>query len=107
MIAFSPDRKFSPHRLRWLIAGTAAMVATIIAANALVLAQMHESTLHGVEEDLLRQSVTLSKMVGHTFQSADLVLANVVDRARSEATADGNMNRIATEDFYLDRKSVV
>ncbi|HEX3506163.1 MAG TPA: diguanylate cyclase, partial [Xanthobacteraceae bacterium] len=97
----SPEQKFSANRLRWLIVGTAAVIATIIAANALVLAQMHESTLRDVEEDLLRQSLTLSEMVEHTFQSADLMLTNVVDRARNEAAADGNMNRITTEDFYL------
>jgi diguanylate cyclase (GGDEF)-like protein/PAS domain S-box-containing protein len=99
MIALSSDRKFSPHRLRWLIVGTAAIVATIAAANALVLAQMHESTLHDVEEGLLRHSATLSELVGHTFQSADLVLANVVDRARNEASADGDLSRVAAEDF--------
>ncbi len=100
MIAFSPDQKFSPHRLRWLIAGTAAIIATIVAANALVLAQMHSSTLHDVEEDLLRQSLTLSELVEHTFQSADLVLANVVERVRNEASPDGDLSRITTQEFY-------
>jgi len=99
MIAFSPDRKFSPHRLRWLVVATGAIVATIIAANALVLAQLRESTLHDVEEDMLRQSVTLSELVSHAFQSADLVLANVVEKVRTEAP-DGDLSRIATQEFY-------
>ena len=101
MIALSPDRKFSPHRLRWLIVGTAAAIATLAAANATVLAQMHQSTLHDTEEDLLRQSLTLSKLVEHAFQSADLVLANVVEKARNDAAPDGDLSRAATEDFYL------
>jgi diguanylate cyclase (GGDEF)-like protein/PAS domain S-box-containing protein len=100
MIAFSPDRKFSPPRLRWLVAGTAAVIATIVAANALVLAQMHASTLRDAQEDLLRQSLTLSELVEHTFQSADLVLANVVERVRNEAAADGDLSKIATQEFY-------
>ena len=86
MMSFSSDRKFSPHRLRWLIVGTVAAVVTIAAANALVLAQMHESTLLDTQEDLLRQSLTLSELVEHTFRSADLVLANVVEKARNEAS---------------------
>ncbi len=100
MIAFSPDRKFSSLRLRWLVVGAAAAVATLAAANALVLAQMHDSTLHDVEEDLLRQSLTLSELVEHTFQSADLVLANVVEKARNEAGPDGDLSRTATDDFH-------
>jgi diguanylate cyclase (GGDEF)-like protein/PAS domain S-box-containing protein len=100
MMAFSPDRKFSSHRLRWLSVGTAAIIATLAAANALVLAQMHESTLRDTEEDLLRQSVTLSELVEHAFQSADLVLINVVERARSEAAPNGDLSTTATEHFY-------
>jgi diguanylate cyclase (GGDEF)-like protein/PAS domain S-box-containing protein len=101
MIPLSPDRKFSSHRLRWLSVGTAAIVATIIAANALVLVQMRASTLREVQDDLLRQSLTLSQLVEHTFQSADLVLTNVIERARNEASAEGDLSRIATEEFYL------
>jgi diguanylate cyclase (GGDEF)-like protein/PAS domain S-box-containing protein len=100
MIAFSPDRKFSQRRLRWLIAGTAAVIATIVAANAMVLAQMHASTLHDVAENLLRQSLTLSELVEHTFQSADLVLANVVERVRNDASPNGDLSRTATQEFY-------
>ena len=101
MIPLSPDQKFSSHRLRWLVVGTAAIVATIIAANALVLVQMRASTLQQLQEGLLRQSLTLSQLVEHTFQSADLVLTNVVERARNEASADGDLGRTATEEFYL------
>jgi diguanylate cyclase (GGDEF)-like protein/PAS domain S-box-containing protein len=100
MMPFPSERKFSPHRLRWLIVGTVAVVVTIAAANALVLAQMHESTLRDTEEDLLRQSLTLSELVEHTFRSADLVLGNVVERARNEAAADGELSQIASQDFY-------
>ena len=100
MMSFSAERKFSPHRLRWLIAGTVAVVATITAANALVLAQMHQSTLRDTQEDLLRQSLTLSELVEHTFRSADLVLANVVEKARTEAAPDGDLSRLSSQEFY-------
>ena len=100
MMSFSSERKFSSHRLRWLIVGTVAAVVTITAANALVLAQMHQSTLRDTQEDLLRQSLTLSELVEHTFQSADLVLTNVVEKVRNEASADGELGRISTQEFY-------
>ena len=93
---YSSDRKFSPHRLRWLIVGTAIVIATIAAANAFVLAQMHESTLLDTEEDLQRQSLTLSELVDHTFQSADLVLANVAEKMRAEAEAAGDLRGVAS-----------
>ncbi|MGB7179054.1 MAG: PAS-domain containing protein, partial [Xanthobacteraceae bacterium] len=100
MMSFSAERKFSSHRLRWLIVGTIAAVVTITAANALVLAQMHQSTLRDTQEDLLRQSLTLSELVEHTFRSADLVLANVVEKARTEAAPDGDLSRLSSQDFY-------
>jgi diguanylate cyclase (GGDEF)-like protein/PAS domain S-box-containing protein len=100
MILFSSDRKFSPQRLRWLIVGTAIIVAAIAAANALVLGQMHESTLRGTQDDLLRQSLTLSEMVEHTFQSADLVLANVAEKMRSEVEASGDLRGVASQEFH-------
>ena len=99
-MSFSAERKFSSHRLRWLIVGTIAAVVTITAANALVLAQMHQSTLRDTQEDLLRQSLTLSELVEHTFRSADLVLANVVEKARTEAAPDGDLSRLSSQDFY-------
>jgi diguanylate cyclase (GGDEF)-like protein/PAS domain S-box-containing protein len=100
MMSFSSERKFSSHRLRWLIVGTVAAVVTITAANALVLAQMHQSTLRDTQEDLLRQSLTLSELVEYTFRSADLVLANVVEKARTEAAPDGDLSRLSSQDFY-------
>jgi diguanylate cyclase (GGDEF)-like protein/PAS domain S-box-containing protein len=100
MMLFSSDRKFSPHRLRWLIVGTTIVVAIIAAANALVLAQMHQSTLLDTQEDLLRQSLTLSEMVEHTFQSADLVLANVAEKMRSEVETRGDLRGVVSQQFH-------
>ncbi len=100
MILLSSDRKFSPHRLRWLIVGTAIVIATIVAANAFVLAQMHESTLLDTEEDLQRQSLTLSELVDHTFQSTDLVLTNVAEKMRAEVAATGDLRGVTSREFH-------
>jgi diguanylate cyclase (GGDEF)-like protein/PAS domain S-box-containing protein len=100
MILFSSDRRFSPHRLRWLIVGTVIVIATLAAANALVLAQMHDSALRQTQEDLQRQSLTLSELVEHTFQSADLVLANVAEKMRTQIAATGDMSGIKSQEFH-------
>jgi diguanylate cyclase (GGDEF)-like protein/PAS domain S-box-containing protein len=101
MTLLSSDRKFSPHRLRWLIVGTAIVVAILAAANALVLAQMHENALLDTQENLLRQSLTLSEMTDHIFQSADLVLANVAEKMRVEASDSGDLHGVASREFHL------
>ncbi len=94
------DPKFSSRRLRLLIVGAALLIATIAGANVLVLVQSHENTLHEVQEALLRQSLTLSELVDHTFQSADLVLADVAQKVkRSVSTGDGLL-QLSTEQFY-------
>ena len=71
-------------------------VAAIAAANILVIAQCYRSTLHEVQNNLLRQSMTLSELVNRSFQSVDLVLANVEDKVRREASTDGGMRRLTT-----------
>ncbi len=93
------ENKYSPRRLRKLIAGTVLAVAAIAAANILVIAQCYRSTLHEVQNNLLRQSMTLSELVNRSFQSVDLVLANVEDKVRREASTDGGMRRLTTADF--------
>jgi diguanylate cyclase (GGDEF)-like protein/PAS domain S-box-containing protein len=65
-----------------------------------VLGQMHESTLRGTQEDLLRQSLTLSEMVDHAFQSADLVLANVAEKMRNEVEATGDLHGVTSREFH-------
>ncbi len=83
------------------------IAAIIAAANALVLAQMHRSTLEEVQDDLLRQSLTLSELVEHTFRSADLVLANVAEKVKLNA-ASGDLDQLTSEEFHVflvDKKS--
>ena len=92
--------KYSPRRLRKLIAGTALAVTAIAGANILILAQSYQSTLHEVQDSLLRQSMTLAELVDHSFQTADLVLANVGDKVRREAAADGDLRGVTTQEFY-------
>jgi diguanylate cyclase (GGDEF)-like protein/PAS domain S-box-containing protein len=95
-----PETKYSPRRLRKLVVGTALAIVAIAGANILVLAQSYQSTLHEVENGLLRQSKTLSELVDRSFQSADLVLANVADKVRREAAEDGDLHRLTTQEFY-------
>jgi diguanylate cyclase (GGDEF)-like protein/PAS domain S-box-containing protein len=95
-----PETKYSPRRLRKLIVGTALVVAAIAGANILVLALSYQSTLHEVENGLLRQSMTLAELVDQSFQSADLVLANVGDKVRREAVPGGDLHRLTTQEFY-------
>ncbi len=94
-----PESKYSPRRLRKLIVGTALVVAAIAGANSLVLTLSYQSTLHEVENNLLRQSITLSELVGRSFQSVDLVLANVEDKMSRDVAADGDTRRLTSRDF--------
>ena len=94
------DSKFSSRRLRTLIVGAALLIATIAAANVLVLVQSHENTLHEVQEALLRQSLTLSELVDHTFQSADLVLADVAQKVRRSVSTGGDLLPLTTQQFH-------
>ncbi len=93
------ENKYSPRRLRKLIVGTALVVAAIAGANFLVLTLSYQNTLHEVENSLLRQSRTLSELVGRTFQSVDLVLANVEDKVNREVAADGGTLRLSSQEF--------
>jgi diguanylate cyclase (GGDEF)-like protein/PAS domain S-box-containing protein len=93
------ENKYSPRRLRKLIVGTALVVAAIAGANLLVLVLSYQNTLHQVENGLLRQSRTLSELVGRSFQSVDLVLANVEDKVNREVAADGDIHRLTGQEF--------
>jgi diguanylate cyclase (GGDEF)-like protein/PAS domain S-box-containing protein len=93
------ENKYSPRRLRKLIVGTALVVAAIAGANLLVLVLSYQNTLHQVENGLLRQSRTLSELVGRSFQSVDLVLTNVEDKVNREVAAGGNTDRLTSREF--------
>lgn len=94
------DLKFSSNRLRTLIIGIALLIVTVIAANLFVLAQSYHNTLLEVQDDLLRQSLTLSELVDRTFQSADLVLADVAQKVQNDASTDEKLLHVTKEDFY-------
>jgi diguanylate cyclase (GGDEF)-like protein/PAS domain S-box-containing protein len=96
----SADWAFSPSRLHKLIIGTGFIVAAIIGANALLLVQLHQSTLHDVQAGLLRQSLTLSELVERTFQSADVVLADAVAKIQHDAPANGDLNQFAGQGYH-------
>jgi PAS domain S-box-containing protein len=105
----SADKKSSPRRLHSLIVGTALIVAVIAGANAVVIAQLHQSTLHEVQTNLLRQSLTLSELAERSFQAVDLVLTSVADKVRLAAAADGDLHQLTNRDYrtFLKEKKAV
>ena len=109
MRATAPESNFVSRRLRVLVIGAALFIATVVTANVLALVQSHESALNEVQESLLRQSLTLSELVDRTFQSADLVLANVVQKVKSNASSSDGRPQLATQQqfysFLKDEKS--
>jgi diguanylate cyclase (GGDEF)-like protein/PAS domain S-box-containing protein len=96
----SADKKSSPRRLRSLIVGTALIVAVIAGTNAVVVAQLHQSTLNEVQTNLLRQSLTLSELAERSFQAVDLVLTSVADKVRLAAAADGDLRQLTNQDYH-------
>jgi diguanylate cyclase (GGDEF)-like protein/PAS domain S-box-containing protein len=101
MPAPSADKKTLSHRLRWLAVGTAIAIAAIVGANALILAQLHHSTLRQVQSDLLRQSLDLSELVERTLQATDLMLISVAERAGTLASAEDGAQQLESEDFHI------
>src|ERR1700674_274230 len=97
----SADKKISPRRLRWLVVGTALVIAAIVGANALILAQLHQSTLRGVQNNLLRQSLDLSELVERTLQATDLMLTSVAERAGALASAEDGTQQLESEAFHI------
>jgi len=103
----SADKKSSPTRLRRLIIGTALIIGVIIGANAAVLVQLRQSTLHEVQANLLRQSLTLSELVERTVQSVDLVLTSVAEKIRLEISTDGDLRQLTNQDYHLFLKEKI
>src|SRR3984885_122592 len=95
------DQKTSPHRLRWLTIGTALVIAAIVGANALILAQLHHSTLREVQDNLLRQSLGLSELVERPLQATDLMLTSVAERAGALASAEDGKQQLDGEAFHI------
>jgi diguanylate cyclase (GGDEF)-like protein/PAS domain S-box-containing protein len=95
----SADKKISPRRLHWLIAGTALVITAIVGANALILAQLHQTTLRGVQNNLLRQSLDLSELVERTLQATDLMLISVVERVSVLASTVDGVHQLESHDF--------
>src|SRR5262249_16303015 len=94
------DKKILPHRLRWLALGTALAIAAIAGANAIILAQLHRSTLREVQNNLLRQSLDLSELVERTLQATDLTLISVAERASVLASAPDGAAQLESEEFH-------
>src|ERR1700676_5416504 len=97
----SADKKTLSHRLRWLAVGTALAIAAIVGANALILVQLHHSTLRDVQDDLLRQSLGLSELVERTLQATDLMLTSVSERAGALASAEDGTQQLESEAFHI------
>ncbi len=106
----SADKKSSTRRLRWLVIGTALIVASIVGANGLVIAQLRQSTLQEVQTNLLRQSLTLSELTERSFQNVDLVLSSVAEQVRLVAATDGNLRQLTSPTYHAfltEKKSVL
>ena len=97
----STNKKSSPNRFRGLILGTAFTVAAVIGTNAIVLKELRRDALEDVQNDLLRQSLTLSELVERTIQSIDLVLASVADKIRVDASANNDLKKLTDKPFHL------
>jgi diguanylate cyclase (GGDEF)-like protein/PAS domain S-box-containing protein len=95
------DKISLSHRPRWLAFGTALAIAAIVGANALILAQLHHSTLRQVQSDLLRQSLDLSELVERTLQATDLMLISVAERASALASTEDGTQQLESEDFHI------
>src|SRR5579884_2294402 len=102
----SLDKK-SLYRLRWLMLGTALLLAAIGGANALILAQLHQSTLREAQKNLLRQSLDLSELAERTLQAADLVLVSVVERATAAASGPDGPKELESEAIHVFLKEKV
>ncbi len=102
------NKKLSPNRFHGLILGTAFTVAAIIGTNAIVLKELRRDALEDVQNDLLRQSLTLSELAERTIQSVDLVLESVADKIRVDASANADLKKLTDKPFYLfvERKDV-
>ena len=96
----SADKKSLSQRLRWLAVGAALAIAAVVGANALILAQLHHSTLREVQNNLLRQSLDLSELVERTLQATDLMLTSVAERASALAATDDGTQQLESEAFY-------
>lgn len=97
----SADKKTLSHRLRWLAVGTALAIAAIVGANALILVQLHHSTLREVQDNLLRQSLGLSELVERTLQATDLMLTSIAERASALASAEDGTQQLESEAFHI------
>jgi hypothetical protein len=99
--AICQQKTFAVSAAGGLIIGTALTIATIVGANAIILVQLHQNTLHDTQTGLLRQSLTLSELADRTFQSVDLVLASVVDKIQYAALTDSDPHQLANNDYHI------
>jgi diguanylate cyclase (GGDEF)-like protein/PAS domain S-box-containing protein len=96
----SADKTSTPRRLRGLILGIALAIAAVVGTNALILAQLHQSTLREVQNNLLRQSLDLSELVERTLQATDLMLVSVTERVSALAMTEDGLQQLKSESFH-------
>jgi len=90
----------SPYRLYVLLVAVILTIGVLVGGNALLLFHLHQSTLRDAQSALLRQSLTLSELVERTFQSVDLVLDSVANRALSGGIKSSSLKSLSTREFY-------
>jgi diguanylate cyclase (GGDEF)-like protein/PAS domain S-box-containing protein len=103
----STDKTLFPPRLRKLIVGTALVIAAIVAANAFILAQLRQSTLRDVQDNLLRQSLAMSELAERTLQATDLVLLGVTEKIQAIAAMPDGASRLEQEDIHTFLKDKI
>jgi signal transduction histidine kinase/DNA-binding NarL/FixJ family response regulator/HPt (histidine-containing phosphotransfer) domain-containing protein len=99
-------------RLRSLLplaAGAAILIATILGANLIFLANLRESALQSAEADLARYSMTLAETADRSLKSADLLLSSVGDLLGRRGANDPSSYRQLAElyDIYLNLRDKV
>ena len=92
--------KLPSRRLQILIIGTVAIIVAIVAANAIIIAQLHQSTLRETQNNLLRQSLALAQVVERTYQSVDLVLASVAEKTQRAVADNSDAHQLKNEDYH-------
>jgi PAS domain S-box-containing protein len=88
---------FFPHRFRWLIAGTAAIVAAILAAIVPVLVATYHDALDDAKVSLSHQSLSLSELDDHAFQAVDMVLVSVAEKIRRQASTHQDLRQFTNQ----------
>jgi diguanylate cyclase (GGDEF)-like protein len=88
--------------VRLLYAGTALLILVLLATNAAVIWHLRESELRREEDQMATFSLILAEQAERSFESVDLVLVSVAERANIEDVTDAASfdQKMAGEDIH-------